>query len=155
MSLKKKIKHAKKVQKMAYKKQKPIVYQLYQYLEKNAVGYENRIKGGVLMSELGINDHKTFRSYIEAIRDSEVLQKIICSEAGSNGGYWVATNTEEVYNTLEHLYKRSIKMLYTYSKLKKKARLNNQMRLKFGKYEKEIYKSLMEGGKWWTIIRQS
>lgn len=126
------------------KKEKPIVYMIYKYLKKHAKGYDNRIKGYQLMKEFDIQDHKTLRSYIEEIRDSEVLQKIVCSEAGKNGGYWIATKQEEVNQTLEHLYKRSIKMLKTYSVLKKKAKLNNQYRMKLSKYEKEIYQSIME-----------
>ena len=96
------------------------------------------------MEKFNIRDNKTFRAYIENIRDSEILQKIVCSEAGSNGGYWIATNNDEVVETLQHLYKRSMKMLKTYSILKRKSKLNNQMRLKLSKYEKEIYESLME-----------
>ena len=127
-----------------FKKEKPLTYKIYDYLKKNAVGYEKRIKSNVLMREFNINDNKTLRFYIEEIRNSAILQKIICSEAGSNGGYWVATSQEEVYETLEHLYKRSMQMLKTYSKIKKKAKLNNQYRLKLSKYQKEIYKSIME-----------
>lgn len=128
-----------------FKRERPLTYKIYDYMKKNAVGYENRVKSNVIMEKFDIKDNKTFRAYIENIRDSEVLQKIVCSEAGSNGGYWIATNNDEVVETLQHLYKRSMKMLKTYSILKKKSKLNNQMRLKLSKYEKEIYESLMEG----------
>ena len=85
-------------------KEKPLAYKIYDYLKTNARGYENRIKADVLMSEFGITDNKTLRSYIQEIRESEILQKIICSEAGSNGGNWVAANQKEVSKTLDHLY---------------------------------------------------
>jgi hypothetical protein len=127
----------------AFKKEKPIVYQIYDYLKKNAVGHEKRVKSGVLMKEFNIKDNKTLRDYIESIRNSDVLQKIVCSEAGKNGGYWIATNDEEVYKTLEHLYKRSMQMLKTYSKIKKKYKLDRQYRLKLTKYQKEMYESIM------------
>ena len=127
-----------------FKRERPLTYKIYNYLKKNAVGYENRVKSNVIMKKFNIRDNKTFRAYIENTRDSEALQKIVCSEAGSNGGYWIATNNDEVVETLQHLYKRSMKMLKTYSILKRKSKLNNQMRLKLSKYEKEIYKSLME-----------
>ena len=96
-----------------FKKEKSLTYKIYDYLKKNAVGYEKRIKSNVLMKEFNINDNKTLRFYIEEIRNSDILQKIICSEAGSNGGYWVATSQEEVYETLEHLYKRRMQMRKT------------------------------------------
>ena len=126
-----------------FKKEKPLTYKIYDYLKKNAVGYEKRVKSGVLMKEFGINDNKTLRFYIEAIRNSETLQKIICSEAGQHGGYWIANNDEEVYQTLEHLYKRSMQMLKTYSIIKKKYKLDKQYRLKLSKYQKEMYESIM------------
>lgn len=126
------------------KNERPLTYKIYDYMKKNAVGYENRVKSNVIMEHFNIKDNKTFRFYIEQIRQSDILQKIICSEAGSNGGYWVATNQDEIYLTLEHLYKRSMEMLKTYSIIKKKSRLNNQYKLKLSKYEKDIYKSIME-----------
>lgn len=126
-----------------YKKEKPLSYKIYEYLKKNAVGYEKRVKSSVLMKEFDIKDNKTLRSHIESIRNNDTLQKIICSEAGKNGGYWLATNDEEVYQTLEHLYKRSMQMLKTYSKIKNKYKLDRQYRLKLTKYQKELYESIM------------
>lgn len=127
-----------------FKRQRPLTYRIYDFLKKEAVGYENRVKASVLMQEFDIKDNKTLRVYIEEIRDSDILDKIICSEAGSSGGYWVATSQDEVYQTLQHLYKRSMKMLKTYSKIKNKSRLNNQYKIRLGQYEKDIYSSLME-----------
>ena len=128
------------------KKHKPIIYNIYKYLKSECVGYESKVKGYELMKEFNIKDHKTLRSYIEEIRQSDELQKFVCSEAGQNGGYWLATNENEVAITLEHLYKRSMEMLRTYSILKNKARLNNQRRLKLSQYEKEVYQSIIEKG---------
>ena len=125
------------------KKEKPLTYQIYDYMKKNAIGHEKRVKSGVLMQEFNIKDNKTLRDYIENIRNSDTLQKIVCSEAGKNGGYWIATTDEEVYQTLEHLYKRSMQMLKTYSKIKRKYKLDRQYRLKLSKYQKEMYESIM------------
>ena len=129
---------------MHYRTNRPLAYKIYEYLKKNAVGHKNRVKSGVLMNKFNINNNKVLRSYIEEIRDSDVLQKIVCSEAGKSGGYWIATSQDEVVDTLENLYKRSMKMLYTYSIIKNKSKLNNQRRLKLNKYEKDIYKSIEE-----------
>ena len=117
---------------------------IYYFLKNNAVGYEKRVKSAILMQEFNIEDNKTLRKHIEEIRDNMNYELIICSESGSKGGYWIATSEEEVYDTLKHLYKRSMKMLYTYSKIRKKARLNKQTILKLDNEEKEIYKSIME-----------
>lgn len=126
-----------------FNKEKPLTYQIYDYLKKNAIGHEKRVKSGVLMQEFNIKDNKTLRDYIESIRNSDTLQKIVCSEAGKNGGYYLATTDEEVYQTLEHLYKRSMQMLKTYSKIKRKYKLDRQYRLKLTKYQKEMYESIM------------
>ena len=126
-----------------FKKEKPLTYKIYDYLKNNAVGYEKRVKSSTLMKEFNIKDNKTMRYYIEDIRNSDILQKIVCSEAGKSGVYWIAKNDEEVYQTLEHLYKRSMQMLKTYSIIKKKYKLDRQYRLKLSKYQKEMYESIM------------
>lgn len=125
-------------------KQRPLAYKIYNYLKENAVGYEDRVKADVLMKEFNINDNKTLRSYIQEIRESEILTKIICSEAGSNGGYWIATDYKEVRKTLDHLYKRSMEMLKNYSMLKRKAKLDKQKRIRLSKYEKDMIESIMK-----------
>lgn len=125
-------------------KQRPLAYKIYNYLKENAVGYDDRVKADVLMKEFDIKDNKTLRSYIQEIRESEVLTKIICSEAGKDGGYWIATDYKEVRKTLNHLYKRSMEMLKNYSMLKRKAKLDKQKRIRLGKYEKDMIESIME-----------
>lgn len=120
-----------------------MAYKIHDYLKRNAVGYDKRIKSGVIMREFNINDNKTFRSYIEEIRQSSVFQKIVCSEAGSHGGYWIAINEKEVEDTLDHLYKRALEMLKTYAIIKKKYQLDRQYRIKMTKYEKDIFESIM------------
>lgn len=131
--------------KVVQEQHRTIIYELYGYLKENAVGYENRIKSNKLMEEFGIATNDTLRSYIQEIRQSCILQKIVCSQAGNNGGYWIATSEEEVEETLRHLYNRAMEMLKTYSKIKTKARLDGQCRIKMSKYEKDEIKSILRG----------
>lgn len=119
-------------------------YKIYEYLKKNACGYSKRIKSSTLMQEFNINDNKTLRQHIQNIRQDETLQKIICSEAGKKGGYWIANNEQEIQETLDHLYNRAMEMLKTYSIIKKKVQLDGQYRIKLSKYEREIIKSVMK-----------
>lgn len=121
-----------------------MAYQLHDYLKSNCIGYENRKTSYEIMDLFMIERNKDFRKYIQEIRNSDIFQKIICSEAGPNGGYWVPTNDEEVYMTLIHLYKRAMAMLKTYSIIKNKHRLNNQMRLKLSKYERDTFESVIK-----------
>ena len=124
--------------------QKELTNKIYDFLINKAVGYEKRVKSAMLMQEFNIKDNKTLRNYIEEIRNNDNYKKIICSESGNKGGYFVATNNEEVYLTLEHLYKRSMQMLKTYSKIRKKARLDGQYILKLNECQKDIYESIMK-----------
>ena len=131
--------------KVVQEEHRTIIYEIYGYLKENAVGYENRIKSNKLMEEFGIATNDTLRSYIQEIRQSCILQKIVCSQAGNNGGYWIATSEEEVEETLRHLYNRAMEMLKTYSKIKSKARLDGQCRIKMSKYERDEIKSILRG----------
>lgn len=124
--------------------QNDLTNKIYDFLINKAVGYKKRVKSAVLMQEFNIKDNKTLRNYIEEIRNNDNYEKIICSESGNKGGYFTATNDEEVYLTLEHLYKRSMQMLKTYSKIRKKARLDGQYILKLNEYQKDIYESIMK-----------
>ena len=120
-----------------------MIYRIYDYLKENAVGYENRIKSYELMKEFNIDRNDKLRRLIQEIRQDETLQKIVCSEAGKNGGYWIATNDEEVKATMDHLYKRAMEMLKTYETIKSKYKRDNQLRFKFKKYEKGIWQSIL------------
>jgi hypothetical protein len=120
-----------------------MIYRLYDYLKENAVGYENRIKSYKLMKVFGIKRNDAFRRLIQEIRQDETLQKIVCSEAGKNGGYWIATTEDEVNATMDHLYKRAMEMLKTYESIKRKSKLDRQFRFKFRKYEKGIFESIL------------
>jgi hypothetical protein len=94
---------------------------LIKYLEENCKGYENRQKAFKLMQVIDVEDHKTFRSIVEEIRqDDDGI--FICSEAGKKGGYWIPTTYDEVQDTLNHLHKRAKEMLKTYSILRKKIK---------------------------------
>ena len=110
---------------------------IYDYLLKNAVGRLKMVKSNKLMELFEINDNKTFRSHIEEIRLNDKYDKIICSEAGSKGGYYIGTTEEEIIETLEHLYKRSMQMLKTYSKIKQKAIHDKHCKLKLEELENE------------------
>lgn len=124
-------------------KHSPMTYKIHDYLKENAVGFKNRIKSNEIMRVFGIKDNKTFRKYIEEIRQSSTLQKIVCSQAGNQGGYWIATSEEEVEETLNHLYKRAMEMLKTYAIIRHKYQLDGQHRIKMTKYEKDIIESIM------------
>lgn len=95
---------------------------IYAYLVNNCVGYDNRVKARVLMNKFGINDNKTFRSYIQSIREDYQYPRVIGSQAGSDGGYWIIANKKEFDETVHHLYARAIEMQKNCKIMKKKGR---------------------------------
>ena len=93
---------------------------IYKYLVLNCIGYDNRIKANVLMNKFNINDNKTFRGYIQAIRQNPEFPRMIGSEAGSSGGYWIIANANEFYSTAKHLEARAREMQKTSEMLQEK-----------------------------------
>lgn len=87
--------------------------QIYDYLMNNCAGYNNRIKAYKLMQMFNIKDHKTFRSKIQKIRQNKQFKKIVGSEAGKHGGYWIIANENEFQETMFHLRARSDEMKKT------------------------------------------
>lgn len=122
----------------------PKEYEIYNYMLNNNVGYGKRTKSDILMKRFNISDNRQFRRYIQRLREDENIDKIVCSEAGFNGGYWIATDKAEVLGTMEHLYKRAMEMLKIYAIIKKKAQLNGQMRYKINGKDIEIIESILE-----------
>lgn len=93
---------------------------IYNYLTVNCVGYENRVKARTIMRKFGIKDNKTFRSYIQAIREDYNYPRLIGSEAGKSGGYWIIANKQEFDETVHHLYARALEMQKNCKIMKKK-----------------------------------
>ena len=83
---------------------------IYNYLIANCIGYDNRVKAKTIMRKFNIKDHKTFRKYVQAIREDYSYPRLIGSEAGKNGGYWIIKNKQEFDMAVHHLYARAVEM---------------------------------------------
>lgn len=62
------------------------------------------------MKKFGIEDHKTFRRHIQNIREDYEYDRLIGSEAGYGGGYWIIKDRKEFEETVHHLYARANEM---------------------------------------------
>ena len=100
--------------------------QIYDYLINNCVGYNNRIKAYKLMRMFNIKDHKTFRAKIQNIRKNKSFKKLVGSEAGKNGGYWIIANKEEYDKTIFHHRERASEMTHTCEILMEKWNTNEK-----------------------------
>ena len=83
---------------------------------------------------------RTIRRNINEIRKDDTIQKIILTDYSK--GYSLMSDEEE----LDYLKKRKIsilKMLKQYYKDVKRFNMNNQVKITFGKYEREYIESLI------------
>lgn len=83
---------------------------------------------------------RTIRKYVHDIREDDTIQKIILTDYVK--GYHLMSDEEE----LDYLKKRKIsilKMLKQYYKDVKRFNMNNQVKITFGKYEREYIESLI------------
>ena len=83
---------------------------------------------------------RTIRRNINEIRKDDTIQKIILTDYSK--GYRLMSDEEE----LDYLKKRKIsilKMLKQYYKDVKRFNMNNQVKITFGKYEREYIESLI------------
>lgn len=128
------------------KKLNPICYEIHNYLKKYAVGYKNRKTAKELMDKFNIKTSDVLRQYIREIRDSEIIHKPICSKSGSGGknGYWIATELDEIIKSADALESRGWDCIKRARKMKKKAKLHNQKRIIFSKYEKDVIESVID-----------
>ena len=94
--------------------------EIYNYLLQNHIGYDNRVKATVLMDIFNIHDNKTFRSYIAEARNDIECTYFIASEAGKQGGYWIATKEQDRDITLRNLILRAIRIIKNARRMKRK-----------------------------------
>lgn len=101
---------------------------------KDVYGYEN--EDNLYYSKAAVILTKD----IKVINENDVIQKIIVSN--SKKGIKIATE-QEAKEELEKEYNSIIAKLTRYHKKMNKAKLDGQMRLKFGKYEREFIESFV------------
>ena len=83
---------------------------------------------------------RTIRKNVHDIRQEDTIQKIILTDYSK--GYRLMTNEEEI----DYLKKRKIsilKMLKQYYKDVNRFNMNNQVKITFGKYERDYIESLI------------
>lgn len=93
---------------------------IYDYLMAKCIGYENRVKAKTLMNMFNIKDNKQFRGYIQNIRNSYEYERLIGSEAGKQGGYWIINSAKEFRDTVHHLLARAEEMKDTAAAMEEK-----------------------------------
>lgn len=122
-----------------------IQWRIYNYIKERSIVGEwtsqkeirDYLKNNGYAEKIGL---RTIRRNINEIRKDDTIQKIILTDYSK--GYRLMSGEEE----LDYLKKRKIsilKMLKQYYKDVKRFNMNNQVKITFGKYEREYIESLI------------
>ena len=119
--------------KIETKHHEPMVYRLYDYLKNNHLGRENGIQ------VLGISERE-LRKLTKAINESNELEKLVST---THSCYMCATK-EECEKSIRNTYRVAVALFKKAKSMEKKVGLNGQIKLKLGKYYKDVVETFSE-----------
>ena len=125
--------------KIETKHHEPMVYRLYDYLKNNHLGRENGIKKPALAQVLGISERE-LRKLTKAINESNELEKLVST---THSCYMCATK-EECEKSIRNTYRVAVALFKKAKSMEKKVGLNGQIKLKLGKYYKDVVETFSE-----------
>ena len=125
--------------KIETKHHEPMVYRLYDYLKNNHLGRENGIKKPALAQVLGISERE-LRKLTKAINESNELEKLVST---THSCYMCATK-EECEKSIRNTYRVAVALFKKAKQMEKKVGLNGQIKLKLGKYYKDVVETFSE-----------
>ena len=117
----------------------PAVYRLYDYLKTFHFGKEHGIKKPNLASLLGISERE-LRKMTKEINESKELEKLIST---THSCYMCATK-EECEKSIRNTYRVAIALFKKAKAMEKKVGLNGQIKLKLGKYYKDVVETFTD-----------
>ena len=119
--------------KIETKHHEPMVYRLYDYLKNNHLGENNGIKKPDLAKVLGISERE-LRKLTKSINESTELEKLV---SVSHKCYMCNTK-EECEKAVRTTYRLAVAHFKKAKQMEKKVGLNGQIKLKLGKYYKDV-----------------
>lgn len=125
--------------KVETKKHEPVVYRVYDYLKKNHLGKENGIKRTYLCMVLGINSRK-LREITSEINASKELDKLV----STTHCCYICDTKEECEKSIRNTYRTAISLLLKAKNMERKVSLNNQIKMKLGKYYKDVIETFSD-----------
>lgn len=125
--------------KIETKHHEPMVYRLYDYLKNNHLGRENGIKKPALAQVLGVSERE-LRKLTKAINESTELEKLVST---THSCYMCATK-EECEKSIRNTYRVAVALFKKAKQMEKKVGLNGQIKLKLGKYYKDVVETFSE-----------
>jgi AraC-like DNA-binding protein len=125
--------------KIETKHHEPMVYRLYDYLKNNHLGRENGIKKPALAQVLGISERE-LRKLTKAINESNELEKLV----STTHSCYMCTTKEECEKSIRNTYRVAVALFKKAKSMEKKVGLNGQIKLKLGKYYKDVVETFSE-----------
>lgn len=119
--------------KLETKHHQPEVYRLYDYLKANHLGKANGTKKPELAKILGIKPRE-LRKLTAEINASTELEKLVST---SHCCYMCETK-EECEKSIRTTYKVAVALFKKAKQMEKKVGLNGQLKIKLGKYYKDV-----------------
>lgn len=117
----------------------PNVYKLYNYLQENHLGREKGIKKPDLAREMGV-DERELRKLTKAINESNELEKLI----STTHSCYMCKTKDECEKSIRNTYRVAITLFKKAKTMEKKVGLNGQIKLKLGKYYKDVVETFSE-----------
>ena len=116
-----------------------LVYRVYDYLKNCHNGEENKISKPELAKMFGIAE-RTLRRITMEINASEELDKII----SVSDGCYVCKTREECMKAIYTTYATAITEFKKAKNMERKVGLNNQYKIRLGKYYKDMVETFTE-----------
>lgn len=117
----------------------PAVYRLYDYLMDNHYGIANGIKKPYLAEKLGISERE-LRKLTKEINESTELEKLV----STTHSCYMCQTKEECEKSVRNTYRVAIALFKKAKAMEKKVGLNGQIKLKLGKYYKEVVETFTD-----------
>lgn len=115
--------------KIETKHHEPMVYKVYEYLKTYHTGRENGIKRPILAEKLGISERQ-LRRITREINTSNELEKLVSTKHSC----YICGTREECESSIRNTYNVAIAQFKKAKQMEKKVGLNNQLKIKLGKY---------------------
>jgi len=117
----------------------PEVYRLYDYLKEKHLGQKNGIKKPDLAAELGISERE-LRRLTKTINESKELEKLL----STTHSCYMCNTEEECERSIRNTYRVAITLFKKAKAMEKKVGLNGQIKLKLGKYYKDVVETFTD-----------
>ena len=121
------------IENIEVKHHEPEVYRLYDYLKVHHLGRENGIKKNELAFALGMSERQ-LRKLTKKINESGELERLV----STTHCCYMCDTKDECEKAIKNTYRVAVALFKKAKTMEKKVGLNGQIKLKLGKYYKDV-----------------